>query len=128
MTVLPLYERQRLLKPIASLLSKSEKAQRKLKPDSWQYAMLRDNIAALHIAQALIDESAAHDATFEQGNLRKARHALDTMIARTETPLGTFAPGSAQHSLLHNRANALRTAKSLVNARLAIEENPETEK
>lgn len=40
--------------PIASLLSKSEKAQTKLKETSWQYAMLQKNIAALKLATPLL--------------------------------------------------------------------------
>ena len=40
--------------PIRSLISKSEKAKGKLKPDTWQYKMLESNIAALTIALPLI--------------------------------------------------------------------------
>jgi len=43
--------------PLASLLSKSEKALTKLKPDSWQHAMLERNVAALHVAIARISEA-----------------------------------------------------------------------
>lgn len=40
--------------PIASLISKSEKAQRKLAQDSWQYTRLENNLKALHIAVLLL--------------------------------------------------------------------------
>lgn len=40
--------------PIASLISKSEKAQSKLKHDSWQYIMLDANLKALGIASPLL--------------------------------------------------------------------------
>lgn len=36
--------------PLASLLGKSEKAREKLKPTSWQFAMLNDNLDALNRA------------------------------------------------------------------------------
>ena len=45
-------ELQEALQPIASLISKSEKAQQKLAPGMWQHTMLRDNLKALHIARA----------------------------------------------------------------------------
>lgn len=47
-------ELREALRPIASLISKSEKAQRKLEPGTWQHTMLRDNLKALRIAEALI--------------------------------------------------------------------------
>lgn len=40
--------------PLASLISKSEKAQRNLTPGSWQHAMLERNLAALRAAVALL--------------------------------------------------------------------------
>ncbi len=42
--------------PLLSLISKSEKAQTKLKEDSWQYKMLEENITALHMAMPLLEE------------------------------------------------------------------------
>src|SRR4051794_12294876 len=40
---------------IASLISKSAKAQRKLTPGTWQHSMLRDNLKALRFASALMN-------------------------------------------------------------------------
>ncbi|WP_148410742.1 hypothetical protein [Murimonas intestini] len=40
--------------PIQSLISKSEKAQTRLKPGTWQYVMLENNIKALYIAWPLV--------------------------------------------------------------------------
>lgn len=46
--------------PLTSLISKSEKAIVKLKPDSWQHTMLSSNVEALHLAlealNTLIDQ------------------------------------------------------------------------
>lgn len=43
-------DRQAVIRPIASLISKSEKAQQKLTPGTWQHTMLRENLRALHLA------------------------------------------------------------------------------
>ena len=40
--------------PLASLISKSEKAQAKLKQDSWQYKMLDGNLKALYMVMPLL--------------------------------------------------------------------------
>jgi len=45
-------ELQEARRPIASLISKSKKAQQKLAPGTWQHTMLRDNLKALQIASA----------------------------------------------------------------------------
>jgi len=45
------------LAPLKSLISKSEKAQTKLKEDSWQYKMLDENLKALHIALPLLERA-----------------------------------------------------------------------
>jgi hypothetical protein len=44
---------EKVLSPIASLISKSVKAQKKLDQSTWQYAMMSHNINALHIASSL---------------------------------------------------------------------------
>lgn len=45
---------KKALAPIASLMSKSEKAQKKLAQGTWQHTMLGNNLKALHIASPLI--------------------------------------------------------------------------
>lgn len=42
------------LAPLASLISKSEKAQKKLAGGTWQRAMLQNNLRALYIASPLL--------------------------------------------------------------------------
>jgi hypothetical protein len=49
-------ELQEARQPLASLLGKSEKAQQKLASGTWQHTMPRDNIKALRIALALMNE------------------------------------------------------------------------
>ncbi len=46
---------ERARAPIASLISKSEKAQAKLAAGSWQHTMLQDNLRALRMATPLLE-------------------------------------------------------------------------
>jgi flagellar hook-basal body complex protein FliE len=47
---------EKAIAPISSLISKSEKAQTKLKQGTWQYNMLNNNLKALNIALPLLTE------------------------------------------------------------------------
>ena len=105
--------------PIASLIGKSEKAQGKLAPATWQYKMLRDNLRALRLAEALLDGQMDAAAGLAPEDLQAALRALASMAARTEPALAKFRPGTAQHSLSRNRLQALRTATALIKAELA---------
>jgi hypothetical protein len=101
------------LRPIASLLSKSEKAQTKLAVGSWQYKMLDGNIKALRISYALMSgESGTGE--FSRDDLRETLDALASMIGRTESAGAKFAEGTSQYTLQKNRLNALRTAETLI--------------
>src|SRR5690349_8253743 len=101
--------------PIASLISKSAKAQQKLTPGTWQHQMLQDNLRALQIASALMN---ADGGRFERGELQKALAALASMIDRVEKAQAGFAPGTSQHALQRNRLKALRVAEALTMAEL----------
>jgi hypothetical protein len=107
-------ELQVALRPIASLISKSEKAQQKLAPETWQYAMLRDNLKALHIASALMSRKIDDTDTFVQDDLQEALDALASMISKTENAQAKFSPGTSQHTLLQNRLKALQIAEQLI--------------
>ncbi|MCL2137048.1 MAG: hypothetical protein FWH40_05970 [Coriobacteriia bacterium] len=48
---------EKALAPLKSLISKSEKAQAKLKEGSWQHRMLDENLKALHTALPLLEGS-----------------------------------------------------------------------
>ena len=104
------------LRPIASLIGKSEKAQGKLAPETWQHAMLRDNLLALRISSALMDPEKAGADRFAPDDFKQALPALVSMIGRTEKAHEKFAAGTSQHSLLRNRLKALRIAEALVQA------------
>lgn len=111
-------ELQAVIQPIASLISKSEKAQQKLKPNSWQYRMLQENLRALHIAFALMSRSTngAEIATGE--DFRSALRAFADMIAKSKKAQAKFAPGTSHHSLQRNRLRAFRAAEALISAEL----------
>ncbi len=50
-------ELKQALAPLASLMSKSEKAQKKLAQGTWQHTMLGNNLKALNIASPLLTKA-----------------------------------------------------------------------
>ena len=111
-------ELQEALRPIASLIHKSEKAQQKLTPGTWQHTMLRNNIKALHIASALINKETSEADSFPQDDLQEALRAVTSMIGKGEKAQAKFAPGTSQHTLQANRLKALRIAEALMEMEL----------
>lgn len=112
-------ELQEALRPIASLISKSKKAQQKLAPATWQYLMLQDNLHALHVASALMQNDAEALANFMPKDFQDALNSLGVMIGKTQKAQTKFAPGISQYTLLQNRLKALQIAETLVVAALA---------
>lgn len=102
------------LRPLASLISKSEKAQQKLKPGSWQHTMLAQNLKALRFATAHLQGEPEAAEALSSAELQEALQAMAAMIARTAGAQAKFAPGSSQHSLQQNRLNALRIAEAVI--------------
>jgi hypothetical protein len=111
-------ELQEALRPIASLISKSEKAQRKLAPGTWQHTMLRDNIKALQIASALMNKEIDDPDSFTRDDLQEAHRAFASMISKTEKSQAKFSPGTSQHTLQRNRLKALNIAEALIKVEL----------
>lgn len=103
-------ELEEIMRPIASLISKSEKAREKVAPGTWQHTMLTDNVKALRIGMALLTEASHGTDAFTREDLREASRAFDSMIGRTEKAGAKFAPGTSQHTLQRNRLAALREA------------------
>lgn len=114
-------EIEEALRPIASLISKSEKAQQKLAPGTWQHTMLRDNLKALHIASALMNKETNDADHFTRGDLQEALRAFTSMISRNEKAQVKFSPGTSQHSLQRNRLKALRTASEFIGNALEVQ-------
>jgi len=54
---------KKALAPIASLISKSEKAQQKLTQGTWQHTMLSNNLKALYIASPLLTKALSEIST-----------------------------------------------------------------
>lgn len=111
-------ELQAALRPIASLISKSEKAQQKLAPGTWQHQMLGDNLKALHIASALMKEETNDMDSLTRDDLQEALRAFASMISRTAKAQAKFSPGTSQHTLQQNRLKALRIAEELIKLEL----------
>lgn len=106
------------LRPIASLISKSEKAQQKLAPGTWQHTMLEGNLKALRIASMLIKKETEGTDGFTREDLQESLRALASMIDRTVKAQAKFTAGTSQHTLQRNRLKALRTAEELIKAEL----------
>jgi hypothetical protein len=111
-------ELQEALRPIASLIHKSEKAQQKLAPGTWQHTMLRDNLKALHVAYVLINRETDDLNRFTRDDLEAALRAISLMICKTDKARAKFTPGTSQHTLQRNRLKALRIAEALINLEL----------
>jgi len=105
-------------RPIASLIGKSEKAQRNLAPGTWQHSMLRDNLQALRMASALMDPGAGDGDRAEKRELQKALRAFASMIGKAEKAQAKFSPGTSHYALQRNRLKALRAAEALILAEL----------
>lgn len=105
-------ELQEALRPIASLISKSEKAQHKLAPGTWQFVMLQNNLKALHMASGLMQNDANQLEKVTQEDIQEALRAIGAMIDKTQKAQTKFAPGISQHTLLQNRLKALQIAKA----------------
>jgi hypothetical protein len=89
---------QEALRPIASLISKSEKAQQKLASGTWQHSMLQDNLKALHVAYALMNQETDDTSNFTPDDLQEALRAFASMISKTEKAQVRFSPGTSQHT------------------------------
>jgi len=111
-------ELREALRPVASLISKSEKAQQKLATGTWQYTMLRDNLKALHIASVLMNGETADTECFTRDDLQEALDVLAVLINKVEEAQAKFSPGTSQHTLQRNRLKALRVAEALIKTEL----------
>jgi hypothetical protein len=109
-------ELDEVLRPLVSLISKSQKAQQKLAPGTWQHTMLRQNLQALDVVCELIREQNA--CSFTRAELLETLRALTSMINKAEKAQATFSSGTAHHTLQRNRLKALRRGEVLVKAAL----------
>lgn len=108
---------QQALPSLLSLISKSEKVIEKLAPQTWQHAMLRENLHALRLASALMHGETPDTTPDTYPN---ALRSLASMIERTRAALPKFPPGRSQHSLLQNRLHALLTAEARIRVEIDV--------
>ena len=111
-------KRQDALRPIASLISKSEKALQKLTPGTWQHTRIRDNLQALNLASVLIHQKGDSACVYTKADLQAALEACNAMRKKTENAQAGFSPGTSQHTLLQNRSQALSIAETLLQREL----------
>ena len=109
--------------PIASLVSKSEKALQKLAAGSWQHSMLRDNLDALRLASALMNQEPTEAGDAAPGALQGAIRGIAALISKSDQAQAKFPPGTSQHTLLRNRLKALRIAEAMTRAELEKRKN-----
>ncbi|MCW5860856.1 MAG: hypothetical protein KIS63_21360, partial [Caldilineales bacterium] len=81
---------------------------------TWQHTMLRDNLNALHLASALMNQETGDTASFTRDDLQEALGALASMISKAEKAQAKFSPGTSQHTLQRNRLKALRMAEASI--------------
>ena len=108
-------DRDASIRPLLSLMAKSEKALLKLSPGDWQHTMLSQNLHALRLAIRLLD-SEKLETMVDRDEVLAAQDAFAKMIGTTENALSKFTPGTSQHTLLQNRLKALRWAEDAIRA------------
>lgn len=111
-------ELQEARRPLASLLSKSEKTQQKLASGTWQHKMLGETVNAVRIALELMDEDRSRAGSFTRADLQEALRVFASVATRAGKAQSKFTPGTSQHTLQRNRLRALQVAEALVNAEL----------
>lgn len=104
------------LRPIESLISKSEKARAKLAPGTWQHSMLGDRLDALHLARDLMRSDGARVPKPSQAQVAKALRAFASMIEKSERAMEAFDAGTSPHTLQKNRLRALRMGAATIRA------------
>lgn len=105
-------------RPLASLLHKSEKAQQKLSPGTWQHTMLGGNVKALRVALFLMGIDPPGKSCFRRSDLQETLRALTSVVARTGKAQEMFSAGTSHHTLQRNRLRALQVAVAVVGAEL----------
>lgn len=107
----------KVLTPLLSLQSKSEKALESLAPGTWQYARLSKEIEAIKLALYLM-QPPTDDPIPDLSQRRSAQLTLSALISRVEGVRAKFVEGSAPYTLQDNRLYALRVAEAVVGANL----------
>lgn len=122
------------IQAVASTISKSEKAQLKLKAGTWQYTMTVQGIKAYYVAIDLIkreletgdsfkgndvnESEDANESKYMKEELEEALQTITSVIDRVGNVQPKFEEGTPQHTLAVRRIKAFRIASVLVEKEL----------
>ena len=122
-------ELEEALRAITSALSKSEKAQLKLKTGTFQHTMTVRGIKAYEIAIELINgelgtngKEELVERKYHKEELEDAFRVLDSFIKRVEKLKPKFETGTSQHTLAVRRIRAFVIATELIEKELIEKE------
>jgi hypothetical protein len=112
---------EKAITTIASMISRSEKAQKKLKEGTPQASLTRNRIKALSIASSLITKEL--DANYTIDNLtkedfEKALRPVTSTIGKCEKVQEKLREGTSQATLTRNMLKALYISSSLITKEL----------
>ncbi len=110
-------ELEKALKAIASMISRSEKVQIKLKEGSPQASLTRNRLKALYIAASLISEELQGDFTkekFTKEELEKALPPIKSTIGKCEKVRDNSKEGTSQATITRNMLKALEISLALI--------------
>lgn len=113
------------IRAITSMINKGEKAQLKLKADTWQHKMTVQALKANYIAIALLRSELETDSAGRAGKgkysveeLENALAAATATISRVEKVQPKFAAGTPQCTLAVRRIKALNISLELIKREL----------
>lgn len=110
------------LRAIASMISRTEKAQEKFAQGTSQHTLQMNRLKALQIASSLISEEIAEsDAVdcYTEEDLKHALAPLTSLISKSEKAQTKLAQGTWQHTMLGNNLKALHRALPLLTKALS---------
>ena len=117
-------ELEKALKAIASMISRSEKVQIKLKEGSPQASLTRNRLKALYIAASLITKELEGDSSadrFTKEDLEKALPPIKSTIGKCEKVRDKSKEGTSQATLTGNMLKALEISLALITKEMNIE-------
>jgi len=112
---------EKALPTITSMISRSEKVQKKLKEGTSQSSLTRNRLKALYISLSLITKELEGDVfmdNFTKEDLEKALQPITSTISKCEKAQGKLKEGTPQSSLTRNMLKALYISLSLITKEL----------
>lgn len=112
---------EKALPTMASMISRSEKIQKKFKEGSSQLSLNRNRLKALYISSSLIEKELKGDFSinnFTKEDLEKALRPITSTISKCEKVQIKLKEGTPQSSLTRNMLKALYISLSLITKEL----------